>query len=71
MPRILTSGAVFSKVRVSPNALVESHSICSAAGAIYAYNVNQLNGTLMITNSLAQQSGGAGGAPWSTSWGNF
>ena len=72
MPRILTSGAVFSKVRVSPNALAESLSICSTAGAIVVKDtfIQFSTGALMITNSSAKQFGGAVhlGAPF---WGSF
>ena len=64
----LPSGAVFSildhldamKLKVSPNALAENHSICSAAGAIYVKNnFAQSDGTLTIANSCAKRFGGA------------
>ena len=48
------------KVKVSSNALAESHSICSAAGAIYARTTfTQSNGTLTIANSSTEERGGA------------
>jgi len=48
------------KVKISPNALAESHATCSAAGAIYVVGTfTQSNGTLAIANSLAKVSGGA------------
>ena len=62
------SGAVFSildhldamKVRVSSISLAESHSSCSAAGAMYVGNTfTQSNGTVTIKNSSASNSGGA------------
>ena len=59
------------KVRVSPNALAESHSICSAAGAIYVEKTfTQSNSTMSIINSSAELEGGAVhlGAPI---WGSF
>ena len=40
--------------------MAESHSICSAAGAIYVKNnFAQSDGTLTIVNSLARLDGGA------------
>ena len=46
------------KVRVSSSSLAESHSICSAAGAIYALkNFTQSDGTLTIENSAAKFGG--------------
>ena len=46
------------KAKVSPNALAESHSICSAAGAIFVANTfTQSNGTVTIENSSAKFGG--------------
>ena len=40
--------------------LVENHSICSAAGAIYVQKTfTQFDGTLAIENSSAEEHGGA------------
>ena len=48
------------KLKVSPNALAENHSICSAAGAICVANdFTQSNGRLTIANSSAKTNGGA------------
>ena len=47
------------KAKVSPNALAESHSICSAAGAFFVQNFTQTDGTVTIENSTARRGGGA------------
>ena len=48
------------KVRVSSSSLAESHSICSATGAILVKNsFAQSDGTVTIENSSAEQEGGA------------
>ena len=58
------------RVRVSPHALAENHSICSVAGAIYVGNTfTQSDGTLTIANSSAEQFGGA--VHWSFFLGEF
>ena len=73
MPRVVTFNALgkwssifhFGSSRCyesegSPNALAESHSICSVAGAIFVENTfTQFDGTLSIINSSAEQQGGA------------
>ena len=54
------------KVRVSSSSLAESHSICSAAGAICVRETfTQSDGTLTIEDSSSRRCGGAGylGAP--------
>ena len=44
------------KATVSASSL-ESHSICSGAGAIFAETFTQTNGIVMIANSLAEHGG--------------
>ena len=46
------------KVRVSSSSLADSHSICSAAGAIYVANAfTQSDGKLTIENSSSEIGG--------------